>query len=245
MKVRDVMTQSVISVPPEMSLRDVARLLIDHQISGVPVVDEAGAVVGVVSEADLLVKQLSRPVSRRLPLEWILGERHDPEELRHRAATTAAETMSAPAVTIDADRPLREAAAVMIDRSVNRLPVTSTGRMIGIITRADLVRAYLRLDQEIVHAVNEEVIRRTMWLDPSAFALDVREGVVRIDGSVDRRSTARILEKLIGLVDGVAHVESHLAWELDDTGLEPAGESEHEPGAVSVAARERPQPLHR
>jgi CBS domain-containing protein len=245
MKVRDVMTRSVISVPQDMSLRDVARLLTDHQISGVPVVDPSGAIIGVVSEADLLVKQLSRPVSRRLPLEWIIGERHDPEELRRHAATTAAESMTSPAITIDADRPLREAAAMMIDRSVNRLPVISDGTLVGIVTRADLVRAYLRLDEEILHAVNEEVIRHTMWLDPGAFAVDVREGVVSIDGRVDRRSTARILEKLAGLVDGVAHVDSHLVWELDDTGLEPAGDAEHEPGAASMSARERPQPLHR
>jgi CBS domain-containing protein len=245
MKVRDVMTRSVISAPPDMSLRDVARLLTDHQISGVPVVDASGAILGVVSEADLLVKQLSRPVSHRLPLEWIIGERHDPDELRRHAATTAAESMTSPAVTIDGDRPLREAAAMMIDRSVNRLPVLADGTLVGIVTRADLVRAYLRLDQEILHAVNEEVIRHTMWLDPGTFAIEVREGVVSIEGRVDRRSTARILEKLIGLVDGVAHVDSAISWELDDTELEPGGETEHEPGAASASARERPQPLHR
>jgi CBS domain-containing protein len=244
MKVRDVMTRSVITVPPEMSLREVARLLTEHQISGVPVVDASGAILGVVSEADLLVKQLSRPVSHR-PLDWIIGERHDPDELRRHAATTAAESMTSPAVSIDADRPLREAAAVMVDRSVNRLPVISDGRLVGIVTRADLVRAYLRLDQEIVHAITDEVIRRTMWLDPGAFAIEVHDGIVGIEGAVDRRSTARILEKLIGLVDGVAHVEAHLTWELDDTGLQPPGEVEHEPGAASVTARERPQPLHR
>jgi CBS domain-containing protein len=245
MRVRDVMTRGVVTVPPELSLREVARTLTEHQISGVPVVDEDGAILGVVSEADLLVKQLSRPVSRRLPLEWILGERHDPAELRRRAATTASEAMSAPAVTIDAGRPLREAAAVMIDRSVNRLPVTADGRLVGIVTRADLVRAYLRLDQEILHAVTEDVVRRTMWLDPAALDIDVRDGVVRLGGTVDRRSTARILEKLIGLVDGVALVESMLTWELDDSGIGPGGETEHEPGSASVAARERPQALHR
>lgn len=245
MKVRDVMTRSVISVPPETSLRDVARLLTDNLISGVPVVDESGAILGVLSETDLLVKQVSRPVSRRMPLEWIIGERHDPEELRRHAATTAGEAMTSPVVTIDAERPLREAASMMIDRSVNRLPVTSDGQLVGIVTRADLVRAYLRLDDEILHAVNEEVIRRTMWLDPGAFGIEVHEGVVRIDGTVDRRSTARILTKLIGLVDGVAHVESSLTWELDDTGLEPGGDLEHEPGAASTSSRERPQPMHR
>lgn len=245
MKVSDVMTRGVISVPPAMPLRDVARLLNEHRISGLPVVDDNGDIVGVISEADLLVKQLSRPVSRRLPMEWIIGERHDPAELRRRAATTAAEAMSSPAITIDAERPLREAAALMIDRAVNRLPVVADGKVIGIVTRADLVRAYLRLDDEIQHAVTEEVVRHTMWLDPAALDIEVQDGVVRIAGTVDRRSTARILEKLVGLVDGVVQVESYLGWELDDTHLQPAGETEHEPGAASVSAREHPQPMHR
>jgi CBS domain-containing protein len=244
MKVSDVMTPDVISVPPEMQLRDVARLLSEAQISGVPVVTEDGTCIGVVSEADLLVKQLSRPMSRRLPLEWILGERHDPGELRRRAAGTAREAMTSPAVTIAEDRPLREAACLMVDRQINRLPVMSKGRLVGMITRSDLVRGYLRLDEEILRIVRDDVLRDTMWIQPDALDIEVREGIVRVGGQVDRRSTARIIEKLIGLVDGVQEVQSRLEWELDDRRL-PAPEVEREPGAASVTARERPQPVHR
>lgn len=245
MRVRDRMTHGVISVTPETRLHDVARLLSEHHISGVPVVDAEGTCIGVVSEADLLVKLLSRPQSRRLSLEWILGERHDPEEMRRHAATTAMQAMSAPAVTIGADRPLREAAALMVDRDVNRLPVVEGGQLVGIVTRADLVQAYLRLDREILDSIRDDVLRRTMWLDPSNFEIEVREGVVRIAGTVDRRSTARIIEPLIGLLDGVTEVQSALEWELDDTTLEPATDVEREPGAASIISREHPQPLHR
>jgi len=245
MKVRDRMTHGVISVTPETRLRDIARLLSEHHISGVPVVDAEGTCIGVVSEADLLVKLLSRPQSRRLPLDWILGERHDPEELRRRAATTAGQAMSAPAVTIEADRPLREAAGLMVDRGVNRLPVLSGGALVGMITRADLVRAYLQLDDEIARTVRNDLLRRTMWLDPGDFEIGVREGVVRIAGTVDRRSTAGIVERLIGLVDGVTEVQAAVEWELDDTTFEPPIEGEREPGAASVISREQPQPLHR
>lgn len=244
MRVSDVMTPSVVSVPPDMPLRDVARLLQEHRISGVPVVDE-GACIGVVSEADLLVKQLGRSVSRRMPIEWILGEHHDPEELRRRAATTAREAMTSPAVTITEERPVREAAALMVDRKVNRLPVTRDGHLVGILTRSDLVRAYLRLDAEILRIVREEILRGTMWLDPDSLHVNVREAIVYLDGSVDRRSTARIIEKLVGLVDGVGRVVSSLTWELDDTGVPPASESEAEPGAASVTRREPLQPMHR
>jgi CBS domain-containing protein len=245
MKVSDVMTRDPISVTDEMPLREVARILSEHQISGVPVVDDEGGCIGVVSEADLLIKQLGRPMSRRLPIEWIIGERHDPAELRRRAALTAGQAMSSPAVTISPDRPIREAAATMVDRKVNRLPVMDDGRLVGIVTRADLVRSYLRLDEEVLRVVRDEIVRHTMWLDPNALDISVREGVVTIGGSVDRRSTARILEKLIGLVDGVSGVSSTLTWELDDREAQPAGEGEREPGAASVTHREHPQPMHR
>lgn len=244
MRVSDVMTRTLIGVPPEMPLRDVARLLSEHRISGVPVIEE-GTCIGVVSEADLLVKQLGRSVSRRMPIEWIIGEHHNATELRRRAATTAREAMTSPAVTIAEDRPVREAAALMVDRKVNRLPVTRDGRIVGIITRSDLVRAYLRLDDEILRIVREEILRGTMWIDPDTLEVSVREAIVYLSGTVDRRSTAGIIEKLVGLVDGVAQVVSSLTWETDDTHLRPAGAGESEPGAASVTRREPLQPMHR
>lgn len=242
MKISDVMTTDVTTVSPETSLHDMALMLSERQVSGVPVVDAGGAVVGVISEADLLAKQLSRPLSRRLPLEWILGERHDPEELRRRAATNVGQAMSSPAVTIEADRPIREAANLMVERHINRLPVLASGRLVGIITRADLVHAYLGMDDDIERAVRDRVLRRTMWLDPDAFEVDAREGVVRIAGSVDRRTTADIIERLVGLVDGVVEVRSDIGWRWDDTDIEPPPD-QREPGAASLVARETPRPV--
>ncbi len=239
MKLREIMTRDVTTVTPETSLRDLALLLTERQISGAPVVDADGLVVGVISEADLLVKQLSRPLSRRVPVEWILGERHDPEELRRRAATTVGEAMSAPAITIEIDRPIREAANLMVDRRVNRLPVLADGRLVGIVTRADLVGAYLTVDDDIGESVRERVLRSTMWLDPDAYDISVHEGVVRIAGAVDRRTTAGIVERLIGITDGVVEVQSELTWRWDDTEAEPAAAG-REPGASSVVARDRP-----
>ena len=245
MKVADVMTREVISVAPETSLREVARLLVDHQISGVPVVDAEGTCIGVVSEADLLLKQVSRRQPMRLSLEWFLSAPPDPEELRRRTAVTAAEAMTAPALTIEADRPLHTAAALMVDRTVNRLPVMSGSALVGIITRADLVRAYLGSDDEIARAVRDDLLRHTMWLDPADFNVSVREGVVRIAGRVDRRSTAGIVGRLIGLIDGVTQVHNAMTWQVDDTTWEPPGEGDREPGAASIAQRNPPQPLHR
>lgn len=245
MKVRDVMSRDVISVPREMDLKELAGLLTEHQISGAPVTDADGAVIGVVSEADVLMKQVGRPISRRRPLEWIFGESHDPEEMRRRVASTVGEAMTAPAVTIDAGRPLREAAALMVDSKVNRLPVIEDGKLAGIVTRADMVRAYLRRDEEALRAVREDVFRKTMWLEPERYEIDIHEGRLTMAGKVDRKSTAEILERLAGLVEGVDRVDNHLTWELDDTNIEPPSTREPMSGAVDLTARQRPRPLGR
>lgn len=244
MKVSDVMTAEPIGVDPETPLREVAVILSERRISGVPVV-EGDRCIGVVSEADLLPKQAGHGPSTRSPIAWLLGEPHTPDEVRRRAATTARQAMSAPPITIGPEAPVREAAALMVDRGVNRLPVVAGGRLVGIVTRADLVRAYLALDEEIARSIRRGVLRDTLWLDPDDFEIEVREGIVTIVGTVDRRSTATILEKLAALVDGVAAVRAHLDWELDDRSLEPAGDDDREPGAASLTAREHPRPLHR
>lgn len=242
MKVRDVMSRDVLSVPRQMPLKELAELLTERRISGVPVVDD-DRVVGVVSEADVLMKQVGRPISRRRPLEWIFGEQQDAEEVRRRMASTVGDAMTSPAVTIDAGRSLREAAALMVDAKVNRLPVIEADRLVGILTRADLVRAYLRRDDEALRAIREDVFRKTMWLDPDAYQLGVREGALTMRGKVDRKSTATILERLSGLVEGVDRVDNELTWEFDDSNLEPPPDGEPMPGAVDLTARERPRPI--
>ena len=243
MKVKDVMTRQVVTARPEMRLRELAMLLSEHRISGMPVVDGSGTIVGVVSEADILAKERTHSPAHPAGFTWLFGDREAQDELRQHAATTVGTAMTTPAVCIDQDRPLRDAAALMLDRGINRLPVTMNGLLVGILTRADLVRAYIRRDGEALGAIRDEVIRRTMWLDPSDLSVEVREGIARIGGTVDRRSTAAILERLIGLVDGVDVVESNLHWELDDTGTLPPDDTDRETGAASLVARERPRPL--
>lgn len=151
--------------------------------------------------------------------------------------------MTAPASTVDADRPLREAAALLVDRGVNRLPESDNGRLVGIVIRAEFVPAYLRRDDETLRTIRENVIRRTMWLDPDDLRVEVREGMERIAGTVGRRSTATIFETFIGVLDGVKGVAS-LSWGFDDSALEPAEPDEPEPGMASLTARERPRPLY-
>jgi CBS domain-containing protein len=222
MTVRDVMTRSVITVKRDTPLKEVARLLIDDRISGVPVVDPDGSIAGVVSEADLLIKEQGADAVRHRPLAWLLGESEGTRgQLDKLAAVTAEEAMTAPAVMIGSDRPIHEAAAVMTKRGVNRIPVVDEGRLVGIVTRADLVRAYLRSDEELAETIRSDVILRILWLDPAPFVVDVQDGIASISGRVDRRSTAEMLERAVAMVPGIVQVRSAVAWSTDDSRLAP------------------------
>ena len=242
MKVRDVMTVDPITVTPEMSLRALAHVLSERRISGAPVVDLSGRLAGVISEADLVRKQGSRRHRRRSALDWITGEQEPADALRL-AATTVGGAMSSPPITIEPDRSIREAAELMLERRVNRLPVVDEGRLVGIIARADLVRAYLRSDDEIRNAIRDEVLRRDLWLDPAGFDIEVHDGIVCLRGRADRRSTAGIIGRLTQLVDGVVAVENQLGWELDDRHLATGPTGEAEPTSASLVAREHPRPM--
>ena len=223
MTIRDVMTTSVLTVRPDAPLKDVARLLIDSGISGLPVVDEDGAVLGVVSEGDFLAKGQGPESIRHRRLAGLLGETLETRtQLGKVGARTAGQAMSAPPVTIRPERPIREAAALMAQRHVNRLPVVDDGQLVGIVTRADLVRAYLRTDEELARTILDDVLLKALWLNPASFQVEVANGEVRITGNVERRSTAAIVEETIRLVPGIVALHADIRWGLDDRDLKPA-----------------------
>lgn len=217
------MSRDVVTVGADAPLQEVARVLIDAGVSGLPVVDAEGLVVGVVSEADFLVKGQGAQAVRHRRLERLLGAS---ESTRHQLAKVGAriagEAMTAPPVTIEPTRSLQEAANLMAGRQVNRLPVVENGRLVGIVTRADLVRAYLRTDEEVRRTVREEVLHRILWLDPNMFEVTVRGGEVTIRGRVERHSTARIVEEAIAMVPGIVSVDAEIGWTVEDRDLQPA-----------------------
>ncbi|HET9457626.1 MAG TPA: CBS domain-containing protein [Candidatus Limnocylindrales bacterium] len=216
------MTTSVVDVRPATPLKDVARLLVEHRISGLPVVDDDGAVLGVVSEADFLMKEQGPEAIPHRPLGRIFGESQASRSQQAKVdALTAGEAMTAPAVTIEPGRRIIEAAAIMTTRGLNRLPVVENGRLVGIVTRADLVRAYVSSDEELVRTIREEVLLRTLWLDPVPFDVRVVDGVAAIRGRVERRSTAEMIERAVALVPGIVDVNAAIEWSLDDRQLEP------------------------
>lgn len=231
--VRDVMTRSVRSVGPDAPLKEVARLLLDNRISGVPVVGALDTVLGVVSEADFLVKEQGAQAVHHRRFASLLGETTATKaQLDKLAARTAGEAMTAPAITIAASSSIQDAAAKMTERRVNRLPVIENDRLVGIVTRSDLVRAYLRTDEELAKTIREDVLLRILWLDPATFSVEVRNGEATVTGSVERRSTAAIVEETIKLVPGIVGATVNVSWTVDDRELVPATRSPEFPYGV-------------
>ena len=206
MKVSDLMTRDVATVAPDAALKDVARLLVAHRISGVPVV-EGDHVVGVVSERDILFKEQPSSGVHRGVLSWLMDETQVTLKLD---ARTAQEAMSRPPVTIASGRPVVDAAKLMLDEGVSRLPVVDSGRLVGIITEGDLVRAFARSDEEIRREILEDAILPTLWEPPGVFDLQVNGGEVTISGAVATRDHARKIERLIDRVPGVVGIEARL-----------------------------------
>ncbi|MER3460844.1 MAG: hypothetical protein C4303_06945 [candidate division GAL15 bacterium] len=210
---RDVMSSPAVTVSPDTPVKEIARLFLQRRISGVPVVSLDGELVGIVTEADLLYKE--RPPLEKGGLLALFRRGQVAEVERKAEALVARDVMSFPVVTVQEATPLREVAALMARRQINRVPVVREGRVVGIVSRADVLRALVRPDEELREAVRRALLEE-LWVDPSGLRIDVREGVVYLEGEVDRRSDKALAERWVGTVDGVVRVESHLTYRFDD-----------------------------
>lgn len=209
MKIQEIMSTEVETVSPETSLKRVAEILSSRGISGVPVVDDQKIVLGVVSEADILFKERG-PSTRAGILSWLLDSYRWQGHLKLEART-AREAMTSPAIVIDPQRPVADAAHVMLAKRVNRLPVVAGGKLVGIVTRADIVRAFARSDESIAAEIREYVEGRASWVRfPETIEVAVADGVVRLDGTVDRTADAELVGAFAAGVPGVVDVESTL-----------------------------------
>ena len=212
--IESVMTAEVVTATPATSFRELVDLLGMHRISALPVVDQDGKVTGIVSEADLLVKE---------------GYPHGGEDagvidaLRHRgrlekaAGICALDVMTRRVVTVPLGTEVAAAARLMIRLGIRRLPVVDDqGRLAGIVTRSDLLKVFLRPEPAISWEVAHEIVHDRMGIPVGSVSVEVHDGVVGLTGEVERRSQVAELVRLAQAVDGVVSIDARLTWSVDD-----------------------------
>lgn len=215
LRAKDVMTVPVLTVQPDTDVKDIAAMMVTHHISGLPVMTPEGELVGVVTEADLLHKEAG---SSRQDPRFFAGLPPFGQAAvaaRKAAGLVARDLMTSPVITVDEETPLREVAALMVRRKINRVPVLRGGRVTGIVSRADVVRALVRSDVELAGAVRGSLLH-DLWVDVQRLHIAVRQGVVHLDGQVERRSERDLVERWVLAIDGVIGLESRLTYEVDD-----------------------------
>lgn len=214
MKVRDLMTTEPITATPETGLKEAARAMLDARVSGLPVVDGDGRLVGIVTEGDFLRQEATRDQPYRFSLlDALFGD----QPPAHPGAETVGEVMTEQVLTVAPDTNLGEAARVMANRKVNRLPVIDGGGvLVGIISRADVMSAFTKPDEVIEDEVREDIVRRLLFLPPDAIEVTVSDGVVALRGELENRTEANLLEELTRRIAGVVRVDSHLTFQVDD-----------------------------
>jgi CBS domain-containing protein len=209
MDVRDVMTREVVTVGPGTSLKEVARLLVEKRISGVPVVDDGGELLGIVSEADYVTKEVAASSGVVAPRHHFLrgDDKTDVARIARGRATTAGEAMSSPPITVEPWASVADAARVMDGKRVNRLPVVDAGQMVGIVTRADIVRAFTRDDTQVERDVHDAL--RAV----DGVVISVHDGFVSLAGTVSHETIVPTLTALTASIPGVTSVDgSKLSW---------------------------------
>jgi CBS domain-containing protein len=209
--VKDVMATRVVAVREDASYKDTLTAMCEYRISACPVLDAAGRVVGVVSEADLLPKEIGpQPFSGPGRLLRASGRRG---ERTKAAALTAAELMSTPAVTIGPLASVTEAARQMYERGVKRLPVVDeAGRLVGIVGRLDVLSVFARPDSQIREEVIGKVIAGKFNLRPEAFEVTVASGIVTVTGQADSPTIAAELISAIEQVEGVIDIWDKIGY---------------------------------
>ena len=213
--VSDVMTTHVHVASPKTPFKVLVRLIEENKVSAIPIVDQNGVPIGIVSEADLLLKE------RRHELESgsdLFHPRKRRDERAKAEGTVASEVMTSPAITVPADISLSEAARMMQTKNVRRLVVVDQrGRIAGIVSRSNLLQVFLRTDDELRDEIAGTLIPALMSPTSQSVRVDVRSGIVTLSGGVDRKSEVKILTRLTQELDGVVDVVDRLKYIWDDT----------------------------
>ncbi len=212
MQVKDVMTKDVLVVFEQTPFKEIAELIQRHHVSAVPVLDHRRP-VGVVSAADLLLKA---DHGRRgwLPV-WLGATLREERKAR---GVCARDLMTSPVIVVEPEATISDAADLMLHHHVKRLPVVdASGKLVGIVSRSDLLKVFTRPDPEIKREIESNVLQWTLMLPPGQVKVFVDEGVVRLEGQVDRRSEVPALTRIVARVDGVVDVQNEVGYRWNDS----------------------------
>lgn len=208
--VSDVMTHTVVAVGRDASFKDIVKLLQEWKVSALPVLEGEGRVIGVVSEADLLLKEEFRDSDpdRATQMRRL-------SDLSKAGGMTAADVMSTPAVTVHPDATLAQASRIMAQRNIKRLPVVNDeGLLEGVVSRADLLKVFLRTDDEIAEEIRQEILVPLFPAPLEPVQVHVADGVVTLTGHVRDTSVVPIAARLVRSVEGVVDVDLALSGEV-------------------------------
>jgi CBS domain-containing protein len=209
--VNDVMTTRVVWVRRDAPFKEIATALREHRVSAFPVLDEAGKVIGVVSEADMLTKEALAGGYDGMP-GMITGLLRHKEQDKARG-TTAGDLMTRPAVTIGAGETVETAARIMYKRRVKRLPVVNAdGHLTGIVSRADLLAVFDRSDDDIRKEITGNVIGDEFLVDPDTLLVRVKDGVVTLTGVPENNELGHEIVRRVRHVQGVVAVRDRLSY---------------------------------
>jgi CBS domain-containing protein len=211
------MTTTVITIGPEASLKEAARRMVEAGISGLPVTDESGALIGMITEADFVKSESGRRAAKRARLlRWLTSQDEVPD---HRLAVS--DVMTTEVVTLGPDADHAEAARAMRKAGIKRIPVLDgSGKLVGLVSRSDVLRAFVRSDRDITEEITDHVMVEVLWIDPRDVEVVCEDGNVAFTGRLPTRSDAQLLVDLTRRLDGVASVKDGLTWKVDNTKLQ-------------------------
>ena len=220
--VLDVMNTNVVTANPFDGFKEVAQRMFNTGVSVLPVVDQDGLVVGVISEADILVKESNQAI-RRHPVR-----KHARRDAERAEAVVAAQVMTQPATTIRANQTVADAARVMHKGGFKHLPVVDAeNRLLGVVSRHDLIKVFCRSDDAIRDEVIGGVFTNDLMIDTLGVSVTVVDGVVVLSGEIERKTELPIITLLVAAMDGVVAVNNELTYRWDDSHISTAGVTPH------------------
>lgn len=222
-RAREIMTTPVVTVHPDTPLKDVAARMAANRVSGLPVVDGGGRLVGIVTESDF-IRQFGAPAP-----QGPFGSAHRARAEDTAAAVTAADLMTREVVTSGGDASLRELAQVMSDHHINRVPIVDGDAFKGIVTRADIVRAFARPDSAVADEIRWRLVHQ-LGIDGTRLTVETRNGVVTLSGEVENRNDTVLLARMAAAMEGVVDVDVRgLRYRNDESPADRQG-SNHDAG---------------